>query len=218
MSHNTFIQHIATNQNAEKAVQMSAYMRNKFTFLGITAQQRNELSKEYLKTLSKKLDWNFIDECWENPYREMQYIACDYVKKRKKHLQTNDLQPLKRIITTKSWWDTVDILAKPIGHIVFENPNLKKTMLKWSVNDNIWIRRTAILHQLSQKTTTDTELLAEIISNNFNQTEFFINKAIGWALRDYSKTNPNWVKDFLIEYKAKLAPLSFREGSKYVKM
>lgn len=216
MQHNNFIKNIETFGNADKALQMSAYMRNQFKFLGITSPERREATKEYLKTLNKELDWDFIDECWFNPYREFQYIACDYIKKMKKYLQVSDLERIKSLVVQKSWWDTVDNLVRPVGFIVQQNPNLSKLMLKWSINDNFWIRRTAILHQLSQKEQTNKVLLDEIISNNFNQKEFFINKAIGWALRDYSKTNPEWVKEFLIKNQESLSSLSIREGSKYM--
>lgn len=89
-------------------------------------------------------------------------------------------------------------------------------MVEWRLDSNIWIRRVAIDHQLLFKEETDAELLAIIIKNNLNQTEFFINKAIGWGLRDYSKTNPNWVSSFIKENKSELASLSIREGSKYL--
>jgi 3-methyladenine DNA glycosylase AlkD len=89
-------------------------------------------------------------------------------------------------------------------------------MLAWSVDDNIWLRRIAIDHQLLRKEKTDTALLEAIIENNFGQKEFFINKAIGWSLRDYSKTNPEWVRAFVEKYRDKLAPLSIKEASKYI--
>lgn len=95
-------------------------------------------------------------------------------------------------------------------------PELKKVMVEWSQTDNIWLRRVAIDHQLLFKNKTDTLLLAEIITNNFGTKEFFINKAIGWSLRDYSKTNPQWVKDFIQKHSSQMAPLSIREGSKYL--
>ncbi|MPM26083.1 hypothetical protein SDC9_72584 [bioreactor metagenome] len=88
--------------------------------------------------------------------------------------------------------------------------------MEWSSADDIWLRRVAIDHQLGFKEKTDTALLEEIIKNNLNQKEFFINKAIGWCLRDFSKTNPDWVRAFLSVHKNDLSNLSIREGSKYV--
>ena len=89
-------------------------------------------------------------------------------------------------------------------------------MLEWSRDEDFWLRRLAIEHQLLQKEETDVQLLEQILINNLNQTEFFINKAIGWALRDYSKTNPDWVREFIEKYKDRLSKLSIKEGSKYL--
>ena len=93
---------------------------------------------------------------------------------------------------------------------------MNAVLLDWSQSDNIWLRRVAIDHQLLRKEKTDTALLEQILRNNLGQTEFFINKAIGWALRDYSKTNPEWVKNFIRQHHGKMAPLSIREASKYL--
>ena len=98
---------------------------------------------------------------------------------------------------TKSWWDTIDILDRVVGSLVYDKPELEKIILQWSLSDNIWLRRVAIDHQLLRKEKTDVHLMEKILLNNLDQTEFFINKAIGWALRDYSKTNPDWVASFI---------------------
>ena len=118
-----------------------------------------------------------------------------------KFLEITDFEKLKKLVIKKSWWDTVDVLDRIIGSLIYRDETLKKEILKWSVDDNIWLRRVAIDHQLLRKEKTDTDLLEKILVNNLNHTEFFINKAIGWALRDYSKTNPQWVKDFIEKYK-----------------
>ena len=89
-------------------------------------------------------------------------------------------------------------------------------MLEWSRDEDFWLRRLAIEHQLLQKEETDVQLLEQILVNNLDQTEFFINKAIGWALRDYSKTNPDWVLEFIEKYKDRLSKLSIKEGSRYL--
>ncbi len=127
-----------------------------------------------------------------------------------------DLPRLKQLAQTKSWWDSIDGLDKLVGKIVLDNPEAKQTILEWSLDDDFWLRRIAIDHQLLQKEKTDTELLEKILINNLNQTEFFINKAIGWSLRDYSKTNPDWVRAFLDTYRSQMAGLSIREASKYI--
>ncbi len=127
-----------------------------------------------------------------------------------------DLPRLKKLAQSKSWWDSIDGLDKLVGKIVLVNPEAKQIILEWSLDDDFWLRRIAIDHQLLQKEKTDTKLLEQIPINNLNQTEFFINKAIGWSLRDYSKTNPDWVRAFLDKYRSQMAGLSIREASKYI--
>lgn len=153
---------------------------------------------------------------WEQPYREYQYIACDYLLLKKDELTIKDVNPIKHIVLDKSWWDTIDNLDKLIGTIALKNPELNGTLLDWSKEDNIWLRRIAIDHQRMRKKQTDTILLEQIIVNNLNQTEFFINKAIGWSLRDYSRTDPKWVRRFIETHRQEMAPLSVREASKYL--
>ncbi len=199
------------------AMAMKAYMKNKFEFLGVKTPARRKLAKVFFKQHTDSvIDWNFINEAWNNPYRELQYVALDYLEIRKKLLAPSDLPRLKKLAQTKSWWDTVDFLDRLVGSIIARFPETKATILSWSCDEDIWLRRLAIDHQLLKKEETDTELLEKILVNNLGQTEFFINKAIGWALRDYSKTNPDWVRDFIERHQAEMATLSIREGSKYL--
>ena len=199
------------------AVAMKAYMKNKFEFLGVKTPARRKLAKAFFKQQSDLvIDWNFINEAWNYPYRELQYTALDYLEIRKKLLTPSDLPNLKKLAQTKSWWDTIDFLDRLVGSIIARFPETKEIILAWSCDEDIWLRRLAIDHQLLRKEETDTELLEKILVNNLGQAEFFINKAIGWALRDYSKTNPDWVRDFIERYRAEMAALSIREGSKYL--
>lgn len=203
--------------NQEQAGKMSDYMQNKFLFLGIPKPKLKELVQPYFKDSKKyALDWGFVDICYEKEYREAQYIAIDYLRMNMKKLEDEDLPKLKTLITTKSWWETVDSIDAMVGNIVMKNINLEKEMLNWSLSDNIWLKRVAIDFQQQYKEKTNTELLEEIICNNFGSEEFFINKAIGWSLRDYSKVNPNWVRGFIEKHKDKMAKLSIKEASKYI--
>ena len=111
-------------------------------------------------------------------------MAANYLKAMQSHLTENDLPKLERLVVTKSWWDTVDILDRVVGSLVYDHPELEGIILKWSLSDNIWLRRVAIDHQLLRKEKTNVQLMEKILLHNLNQTEFFINKAIGWALRD----------------------------------
>ena len=199
------------------AMAMKAYMKNKFEFLGVKTPVRRKLAKAFFKQQTDSvIDWVFINESWDNPYRELQYAALDYLEIRKKLLTPSDLPRLKKLAQTKSWWDTIDFLDRLVGSIIARFPETKGIILVWSRDEDIWLRRLATDHQLLRKEETDTELLEKILVNNLGQTEFFINKAIGWALRDYSKTNPDWVKDFIERYRVEMAALSIREGSKYL--
>ena len=212
------IKELEARANTARALDMSRYMKNKFSFFGIQAPIRDEICKPYFKEAKKekKIDWDFVEYCWQHEKRECQYVAAHYLKGMQKFLEITDFEKLKKLVIKKSWWDTVDILDRIIGSLIYGDETLKKEILKWSVGDNIWLRRVAIDHQLLRKEKTDTDLLEKILVNNLNHTEFFINKAIGWALRDYSKTNPQWVKDFIEKYKNNMASLSIREASKYI--
>ena len=201
-----------------RALDMSKYMKNKFEFFGVGASVRNEIWKPYFKEAkkTKKIDWNFIEICFKHDKRECQYTAAYYLKYMQRFLVEDDISKLKELVLTKSWWDTVDILDKVIGSIIYNNKNLYPIILEWSKDDNIWLRRVAIDHQLLRKENTDEQLLEKILINNLNHKEFFVNKAIGWALRDYSKTNPQWVRNFIEVHKENMASLSIREASKYL--
>ena len=140
----------------------------------------------------------------------------DYLSLVQKRLTYDDIPKIKKYIKTKQWWDTIDGFDRIIGNIAFSDRRINDLMLEWSKEDDIWVRRIAIDHQLSRKDKTDADLLGKIIINNLESKEFFINKAIGWSLRDYSKTNPNWVSDFIIKHKDKMDKLSIKEASKYI--
>lgn len=203
--------------NPEKAAPMRAYMRDLFPFLGIPTPERKSQSREFLKSVRRDaVDWEFVFTCWEQPEREFQYLAIDYLERVSPALTPQDIPHLRRLIVTKSWWDTADELDGIVGSVALRYPEVNETLIDWSTDENIWLRRVAIDHQLGRKEKTDTALLEKIIVSNFGQTEFFINKAIGWALREYSKTNPAWVREFLEKHREQMAPLSIREASKYI--
>ena len=205
-------------RDGERASQMEAYMRNQFPFLGIPSPQRKLLQKDFVRhsKADRAIDWDFVVELWDLPEREFQIFATDYLRALQKYLTLEDLPKLRQLVVTKSWWDTVDSLDKTIGNIAFPSSDLDQIMLDWSTDDNFWLRRVAIDHQLLRKEKTKTDLLEKILINNLNQTEFFINKAMGWSLRDYSKTNPDWVRDFIERNREGLSNLTIREASKYL--
>ena len=207
-------------KDEKEAVLMAKYMKNNFEFLGIHSKERKEAEKKVFKTITKDekefIDFNFTDKCYDNKYREFQYAAIDYLILKKKYLNKNHIGKLKEYALKKSWWDSIDCLDRIIGDIALRDESVNNILLEWSLSDNIWLRRISIDHQILRKEKTNTELLEKIIINNLNNKEFFINKAIGWSLRDYSKTNPDWVRDFIERHKENMANLSIKEASKYI--
>ncbi|WP_075983266.1 DNA alkylation repair protein [Bacillus massilinigeriensis] len=207
------------NRNEENAVPMSNYMKNNFPFLGIKKPERSQLMKQFFKEsgiLQQPFQEEFVRACWKKEEREYQYAAMDYMEKALKKLNKQHVPFIEQLITTKSWWDSVDILApKLIGKISLESPEMiNETINHWSKGENIWLKRSAILFQLKYKDKTNEERLYHYIRENSASTEFFIQKAMGWALREYSKTNPESVKQFISSLQ--LPKLTIREGSKYI--
>ena len=218
MDFNKLYEEMIQHKNKEQARQMSKYMLNKFEYIGIKTPERRKIFKNFFKEYKneEKIDWEFVNKCWENKYREFQYVGADYLKNMKDKLTIDDIPKFKQLILEKSWWDTIDNLDMTIGALALKDSNVNKILMEWSLDENIWLRRIAIDHQLLRKEKTDIELLEKILKNNLEQTEFFINKAIGWALRDYSKTNPEWVKTFIEKNRENMAKLSIKEASKYL--
>lgn len=206
------------NGNSEKAAAMEKYMRNRFKFYGIQTPTRKKLYGNFLKIekKNKTIDRDFLDECYRDEHREFQYLVCDYLRAMQKYLTYDDIPYIKTYIKSKQWWDTIDFFDRIVGDIGLKDKRVDALMLKWSVDEDFWLRRIAIDHQLCRKEKTNTELLEKIIQNNLGSDEFFINKAIGWSLRDYSKTNPQWVKNFIDKHKEQMSKLSVREAGKYL--
>ncbi|WP_040206813.1 DNA alkylation repair protein [Neobacillus jeddahensis] len=207
------------HRNEANAEPMKNYMKDHFSFLGIKSPLRKELEKQFFTDtgiIKEPFNKEMIAELWEKDEREYQYTGLTYLEKSLKKLEKSDLPFIEWLLTTKSWWDTVDALAaKPVGKIAEKFPEIiEETIAGWAVHENMWLRRTAILFQLKYKQKTNEELLYQYIRQNATSKEFFIQKAIGWALREYSKTNPASVKQFITDQP--LAPLSIREGSKYL--
>lgn len=205
-------------RNGEKARGMAAYMKDKFPFLGLGRPERAVLQREFIRRAKKAtaVDWALVDRLWGLPEREFQYLAVDYLTALSGRLAAGDIGRVAGLVAAKSWWDTVDALAANIiGQLCAKHNYLVKGyILPWSAGANIWLARAAILFQLKYKEKTDTEVLGLIIGNTCGTKEFFLNKAIGWALREYSKTDKEWVRAFIAGQP--LHPLSVREGSKYL--
>jgi 3-methyladenine DNA glycosylase AlkD len=202
----------------ERAAGMRAYMRDQFPFLGIPTAARRALSREVLAGAPTPTgdDLRAVAlACWELPEREYQYFASDLLGRHARRLDPAFLDTVRYLVTTKSWWDTVDALAsKVVGSIVDRHPETVATMDVWLVDENLWLARTAILHQLTYKERTDTARLFRYCLARADHKDFFIRKAIGWALRQYAWTDPVAVRRFVAAHATELSPLSVREATK----
>jgi 3-methyladenine DNA glycosylase AlkD len=207
-------------KNPKIAAGQKAYMRDQFEFLGIKAPIRRKLQKPFLSEVLIS-DCNkrekVIRELWSLPEREYQYFGQELIYKYKSKLEKGDVQLIEFMVTHKSWWDTVDFIASKIaGYYFFVYPEtIADRVEKWLESENIWLIRTALLFQLHYKGKTDTRLLQYLVESQLGSEEFFINKAIGWVLRNYSRVNPDWVRDFAD--RTALHPLSRREGLRLLK-
>ncbi len=199
--------------DAERAPAMAAYMKGQFAFLGIRAPDRREAQREALG------DWRapspddldaFARSCWARDEREFQYAACDTLVRHVKHLGPDVLDLCEVLITTKSWWDTVDILASRVV-----GPHAERSQIEqWLVSGDLWLERTAILHQLAYQDRTDADFLFRACLTHAGSTEFFHRKAIGWALRQYARVDPDGVRAFVADHAGELSGLSRREALK----
>jgi len=218
------LQHLTTDLRAaavpERVPQMVAYMKDNFDFLGLTSPERKALQKPLL-AVSKHCEIDEIldvaDLCWEEDAREFQYVASDLLRARAKLLRPHDLDRLHHFVTTKSWWDTVDALAAhPTGTLISRFPALGEEMDIWIDDPNIWVARTAILHQLRYKTDVDEARLFAYALKRAADTEFFIRKALGWALRSYARVAPDQVRTFVDLHEGILSGLTKREARKHL--
>ncbi|MRW91930.1 DNA alkylation repair protein [Duganella sp. FT80W] len=197
----------------DRAPAMRAYMRDQFDFLGIGTPDRRAAAKPLLRTLKGQNLLTYASALWQLPQREYQYIALDLLALHHRELSAADIPALMVLIQNKPWWDTVDAMAGIIGDVLRYQHDYMDEVLR---DSNMWIRRIAILHQLGWRDKTDEARLFDYVLTCAHEKEFFIQKAIGWALRDYARHAPDAVRIFTHKQKERLAPLSFREANKHL--
>jgi 3-methyladenine DNA glycosylase AlkD len=208
------------NGDPERAQGQMRYMRHKFEYYGLKAAEWMALSREIMQEKGvpegedlKTLAWL----CFNDEYREVNYFALEMVQKSIKKQPEDFIHFLEEMITTKSWWDTVDWLVKFVAAHFKKYPHLVLPVTeRWMASGNIWLQRVCLIFQLSAREKTDFELMKKYILQVARSKEFFLQKGAGWALRQYSKTNPAGVVDF-IENNPQLAPLTKREGLKWLR-
>ncbi|MFB6480997.1 DNA alkylation repair protein [Streptomyces virginiae] len=201
-----------------RARAMGAYMKDVAPFLGIPTPLRRELSKTVTKDTPKPSETDCAAlalGCRLLPEREYQYFAVDYLRRHIARCSSGFLPVVRHLIVTVPWWDTVDLLAAhTVGPLVAADPQLAAVMDEWIEDENLWLARTALLHQLRFKSATDTDRLFGYCRSRAGHPDFFVRKAIGWALREYAKTDPEAVRAFVEAERGSLAPLSVREALK----
>lgn len=201
------------------AINQEAYLQNQFELYGLPTPLRKEIQKPFLlkENLPNKKELpHIITELWSKPQREFQYFAIDLNRKYLKKIEFQDIELFELMITNKSWWDTVDLITTNlVGNYfkLFPEQIIPITKI-WMESDNIWLQRTCLIFQLKYKEEIDTDLLTDYILQLKDTKEFFINKAIGWILREYTRTNPEWVIDFVNKHE--LSNLSKREALKLI--
>lgn len=210
-----------SHEHNENGLAMSKYMKGHFSFYGIKAPLRAEIKKAWLKGLPKDLSrndkWQLVQHLWSKDQREFQYIAMEYVNSWKQsEIDIDDIEHIKFLITHRSWWDTVDLLASTfLGKYLLKFPEQKEKIIgQWRHDDDMWLKRSCLLFQLKYRQRTDVDLLKDLIRQFQPIKEFFIQKAIGWVLRQYSKTDPETVRKFVDEIQLK--GLAAKEATKYL--
>tara|TARA_B100000963_G_C22472178_1_gene600669 strand:- start:231 stop:908 length:678 start_codon:yes stop_codon:yes gene_type:complete len=202
------------------AKKQEKYMKNNFRFFGLTASGRRKIQNPFVKSIlnfdEEKFN-EFIIILWNKEHRDFQYFSQELVYSNHYNFKCKDINIFEYMIINKSWWDTIDFISPKILGKYFEiyPKKIEKTIQKWLNSNNIWLQRSCLLFQLKYKNKLNKLLLEKIINSLRNSNEFFINKAIGWILREYGKTNKNWVINFIKE--TELNKLSVREGLKYLK-
>jgi 3-methyladenine DNA glycosylase AlkD len=207
------------NRNPELAVPMAKYMLGKFPFLGIRTPHMVSLLRPIADLHKPHIDEPFLAKTsramWKLPEREYHHAAAYFLYRHNKLLTPVSLPLLRELIQTNQWWDSVDALAtRCLGPLVLRYPKLRGEMDAWSTDPDMWIRRCAIIHQLSYRDRTDVERLFEYCTANASDKEFFIRKAIGWALRQYARTDARAVVRYVKSH-PELSNLSKREALKH---
>lgn len=203
----------------EKAPAMAAYMKTDMPFYGVQAGPRRALGKRLRSEFPPQDNDSYraqVEALWALDHREEKYLAIGVAVAHRRFIVFENLDLYERLIRQGAWWDFVDeIAARLVGEVLARDRERTKPVLEaWIDDPDMWIRRSAILSQLGRKAATDTEMLFEFSARRAHEKEFFIRKAIGWALRDYARTDPGAVRRFLEEHE--VSGLTRREAAKHL--
>ena len=211
---------LAAERDSERAEGMAAYLKTDMPFYGVSSPARRAILKQLVRFAPEANDEyrGQVAALWEQPHREEKYLAIDWARRHRTFITFENIDLYERMITEGAWWDLVDdIAANLVGGVVRADPDHMRPVLeRWLTGDDLWLRRTVIICQLKSKEKTDTALLFDACERTAHETDFFIRKAIGWALRQHSRIEPDAVRDFVETHRDDLSGLSLREATKYL--
>ncbi len=214
-------QRLASAAHPEKAASMAAYMKTDTPFYGVQTPARVPILKQALRDFPPQSRADYrqaVLALWAQPHREERYLAIEYASSFPRYVTASSLPIYRRMIVEGAWWDFVDSLAIHLVGQVLAGQRAATTpkVEAWIDHPDLWLRRSSIICQIGHKEATDTELLFDACERRMHEQEFFIRKAIGWALRDYAKTDPESVVAFVTEHRESLSGLSYREATKHL--
>ena len=212
---------LAAATDPEKAKAMAAYMKTDGGFYGVPKPQRKPIYRQLVREFpvgdAETYD-RLVSALWAEPQRESKYLAIDLAIRWSKFHVMEQLPLFRRMITEGAWWDLVDgVASNLVGGAIRSDPASAWAVIDpWIDDEDLWIRRTAVICQLKSKADTDEERLFSFCAARAHEPEFFMRKAIGWALREHAKTNPQSVRAFVVEHRQKLSGLTYREATKHL--
>lgn len=209
--------------NPEKAAPMAAYMKTDQPFYGAQKPARTAILNEIIERFPPRDRDDYrtaVLALWGQPHREEQYLAIGYAKAFPRFITLSSVPLYRRLIVEGAWWDFVDDVAIKLVGAVLRNQRDRMTpkVRSWIDDKDLWLRRTSIIAQIGHKQTTDEALLFDACVRRLHEQEFFIRKAIGWALREYAKTDPDAVTTFVLDHRDEMSGLSFREATKHLEL
>lgn len=203
----------------ERAPRMRAYMKGRFEFLGVPSPARRRAAAPFIASFKGEGEEVLLRAAatlWSMPQREYAYVAADLLRRYEQRLSPDALARLHALVVSDPWWDGVDSLAHVVGAVVRAHPEAAGVMDTWARDDDMWVVRVAIIHQLGWKADAEPERIFGYCLEHAGHRDFFVRKAIGWALRDLARTYPDMVRSFVTAHSDALSPLSVREATKHL--
>ncbi|MBI1317138.1 DNA alkylation repair protein [bacterium] len=206
-----------THARSDQAGAMEAYMKHQFPFLGLKRPERNALISDMLKHWKPEAEalMSAAEQLWGLEEREFKYVALDALIRYQKQLDASHVDRILALVLTESWWDTVDLLAGSVlSPMALRDRNIHDALFDLKDREELWLKRTSLLYMLKHGPKTDRERLEALVRAHAAESDFFLRKGIGWALRNFARVDPDWVR--AVVARNALSPLSVREALKHL--